>query len=118
MNEIVQARSVEGVQYMAFQWNVDAARDRIRHELQGVAAAWQALEEQAQDPGADQAAIAAEAVRLIADTLTAQRSVTEWFARGTPQPAWTVEGGHVVLGAVRVPLSTDLIETWMEGEAA
>lgn len=113
--ELKQTRTVDGLLYMERQWNVAQARLTASAELKAHGEAWQALEHAAAQ-GADPVEVEAEARRLIADALTAQRSVTAWFTR-TPTPGWTVDDGHVLVGPVRVPLTVDLLQVWMGGES-
>lgn len=115
MTEIKQTRTVAGIEYMARNFHVVQARNTVQSELGALAAAWSALEDRAAG-GGQPADVEAEAHRLIGDTLTAQRSAAGWFGK-TPLPAWTVDDGHVVLGPVRVPLSVDLLASWMGGES-
>lgn len=118
MNEIKQLRTCEGLEYMERQWTPEQARATAATELTALHDAWRALTEQAASPDADRKVVEAEALRLIADTLTAHRSAATWAGKGTPMPAWTVEDGHVVVGDVRIPLTVDLLADWMKGEAA
>ncbi|GAA1900020.1 hypothetical protein GCM10009837_23360 [Streptomyces durmitorensis] len=58
----------------------------------------------------------AEAHRLIADALTAQRSLAVWAGKGTQPPPWKVDSADVVVGTVRVPLTVATLAEWMQGE--
>lgn len=118
MNEIKQLRTHAGLEYMERQWTPEQARTTAATELTALQDAWRTLAEQAVSPDADWGKVEAEALRLIADTLTAHRSAAAWAGKGAPMPAWTVEDGQVVLGDVRIPLTADLLADWMKGEVA
>ncbi|MCW2899683.1 MAG: hypothetical protein JWO67_1948 [Streptosporangiaceae bacterium] len=115
MDEIKQTRTTDGVGYMERQWHISQARSTVQSEMDALGRAWQALDARAESGEADQGEVTAEARRLIGDTLTAQRSVATWFGKVDPPP-WVVDDGHVVLGALRVPLTVDLLAGWMKGE--
>lgn len=110
MNEIKQLRTVSGVAYMERNWTVVQARSTAAAEMAELDRAWQALAEA--PPGE---ASEAEARRLLVDTLTAYRSVALWAAK-TVLPPWQVDDGHLVIGAVRVPLTAGMLADWIQGE--
>lgn len=113
MTEINNLRTVGGLQYMERQWHAKQARETAAAELAELDRAWRAL---ADAPAKDAEALEAEALRLLADTATAYRSLALWAGKAQ-LPPWQVDEGYLVIGTVRLRLTVDMLAAWMEGEA-
>lgn len=97
--------------------NPELAFNEAVADLRMLADAWRALCDREWAGNTPEATTIRDARELLVKILVGQRVVTQWLLGDEPSvPEWQVEDGHVVVGKVRVPLTADLLETFMKGE--